>query len=255
MLCCTTLVAACGGGLLEPKYEYEEEIYLDLDGSATLNVNASVPALVALHGADLPTDPRARLDRAKVRALFAAPGCGDDGVSRETCSPALSLSRRAGRRFVHVSLEVPDVRQLSAVKPFSWSKYQFTRNADRVDYQQMVAGPSAPKPIAGKPEVGDVGWGGEEIVAFRMHVPSEVLFHNSAAGVRRGNIVEWEQSLSSRLRGEPLELRVQMAPDSILFNTLLLFGSTVVAAIVTFAVVIWWVARRGRNNGISESAA
>jgi hypothetical protein len=254
VLCCSTLVAACGG-LLKPKYEYEEEIYLDLDGSATLNVNASVPALVALHGADLPTDPRARLDRDKVRALFASPGCGDDVAFREACSPTLSVSRRDGRRFVHVSLEVSDVRELSAVKPLSWSKYQFTRNADRVDYQQMVGGASAPKPIADKSEVGDVGWDGGEVVAFRMHVPSEVLFHNSAAGVRRGNIVEWEQALSSRLRGEPLELRVQMAPDSILFNTLLLFGSTVVAAIVTFALVIWWVARRGRNGGMSESAA
>ena len=87
VLCCTTLVAACGGGLLEPKYEYEEEIYLDLDGSATLNVNASVPALVALHGADLPTDPRARLDRDKVRALFTAPSCH---FFRYTFSPIFS---------------------------------------------------------------------------------------------------------------------------------------------------------------------
>ena len=254
VLCCSTLAAACGGGLFKPKYEYEEEVYLDLDGSATLNVNASVPALVALHGVDLPTDPRARLDRDQVRALFERPG-----------SPvSLSVSRRDGRRFVHVSLEVPDVRELSAVKPFSWSKYQFTRDNDRVDYQQVVGSASATA-TADKPEVGSVGWDGEEVVAFRMHVPSEVLFHNSPADVRRGNIVEWEQALSSRLRGEPLELRVQMAPESILFNTLLLFGSTVVAAAGTFALAIWWIARlgrrsggeggRGRRGGVPESAA
>jgi hypothetical protein len=255
VLCCSTLVPACGGSLLEPKYEYEEEVYLDLDGSATLNVNASVPALVALHGADLPTDPRARLDRDKVRALFTSAGCGDDVVFREACSPTLSVSRRDGRRFVHVSLDVPDVRQLSAVTPFSWSKYQFTRGNDRVDYQQVVGPPSALRASGGKPDIADVGWEGGEVVAFRMHVPSEILFHNSSAGVRRGNIVEWEQPLSSRLRGEPLELRVQMAPDSILFNTLLLFGSTIAAAIFTFAGVIWWIARRGRTSPASESAA
>ena len=248
------LAAACGGGLFKPKYEYEEEVYLDLDGSATLNVNASVPALVALHGADLPTDPRARLDRDRVRALFERPG-----------SPvSLSVSRRDGRRFVHVSVEVADVRQLSSIQPFSWSQYQFTRDTDRVDYQQVVGSASA-EAAAGKPDVGNVGWDGEEIVAFRMHVPSEILFHNSPAGVRRGNIVEWEQPLSSRLSGEPLELRVQMAPESILFNTLLLFGSAVAAAAGAFALAIWWIARlgrrsggeggRGRPGGVSEPAA
>jgi hypothetical protein len=252
VLCGSTLVSACGGGLFKPKYEYEEEVYLDLDGSATLNVNASVPALVALHGVDLPTDPRARLDRSQVRALFERPG-----------SPvSLSVSRRDGRRFVHVSVEVADVRQLSSIQPFAWSKYQFTRDNDRVDYQQVVGSASAD---ADTPEVNNVGWDGEEVVAFRMHVPSEILFHNSPLGVRRGNIVEWEQTLSERVRGEPLELRVQMAPESILFNTLLLFGSTVVAAAGAFALAIWWIARpgrrgggdggRGRQGGVSESAA
>ena len=37
-------------GVLSRKYEYEEDIYLALDGSATVYVNAAVPALVALRG-------------------------------------------------------------------------------------------------------------------------------------------------------------------------------------------------------------
>ena len=41
------LLSACGGRLVKKQYEYEEELYLGLDGAATLNVNASVPALVA----------------------------------------------------------------------------------------------------------------------------------------------------------------------------------------------------------------
>ncbi len=90
----------------------EEEIYLDVDGSATVNVNASVPALVALRGADLPVDPLARLDRDDVRAFFSGPGAE---VTR------VSLSRRAGRRFVHVSIDVADVRRLPKVPPFAWS--------------------------------------------------------------------------------------------------------------------------------------
>ena len=67
------LLTACGVNPLSRKYEYEEEVFLDLDGSATMYVNASVPALVALRGAKLPIDPGARLDRAVVRDLYASP--------------------------------------------------------------------------------------------------------------------------------------------------------------------------------------
>lgn len=237
VLCCSAIAAACSGRVLKPQYEYEEELYLGLDGSATLNLNASVPALVALHGVDLPTDARARLDRDRVRALFAHP---DGDVT-------LSTSRRGGRRFVHVSVQVEDVRRLAQIRPFSWSTYGLERDSDRIDFNQVVGRSSAR-------EVGDIGWDGTEIVAFRMHVPSEILFHNSSADVRRGNILEWEQPLSARTRGEPLELRVQMAPESILYTTLLLFGSTILAAALTFAGVLWWIARRGRDTDAAESA-
>ena len=199
VLCCSVIAAACSGRVLKPQYEYEEELYLDLDGSATLNLNASVPALVALHGADLPTDARARLDRDRVRALFAYPGS----------DVTLSTSRRDGRRFVHVSVQVDDVRRLAQIRMFGWSTYDFRRDSDRIDFNQVV-GPSRGR------DVGDVGWDGTELIAFRMHLPSEILFHNSSADVRRGNILEWEQTLSARSGGEPLELRVQMAPESIL---------------------------------------
>ena len=220
---------AGSGGLLKQQYEYEEELYLALDGSATLNVNASVASLVALRGADLPIDPHARIDRAQVRALYAGGGA----------DPIVSLSRRDGRRFVHVSVNVDDVRQLSRIAPLAWSTYRFDRGNDSVEYRQAVGAPS------GKP-VGDVGWTGNEVVAFRMHVPSKIEFHNTPSHrIERGNILEWEQPLRERMAGTPLELRVQMQPQSILANTLLLFGSMVVAAAVVFGLVIWWVARRG----------
>ena len=63
--------AACGGGFIKKQYEYEEELYLALDGSATVYLNASVPALVALRGVDLPIDPKQLLDRQSIRAIFA----------------------------------------------------------------------------------------------------------------------------------------------------------------------------------------
>ena len=233
LVCCAAFAAACAGGpggVFKKEYEYEEELYLSLDGSATLNLNASVPALVALHGFDLPLDPRARLDRNKVRALFAGPGVT---VTR------VSLSRRNGRRFVHLGMKVDDVRRLPRVAPFAWSSYRFERHGDEMDYLQVV-GKSAAKPV------GDVGWTGRELVAFRMHIPSRIPWHNATDHtVQRGNIVAWEQPLTDRLQGVPLDIEVHMEPKSILYSTLLLFGATIVAAALTFAVILWWVIKRG----------
>ena len=230
------LAAACGR-IGAKRYEYEEELYLALDGSATLNVNASVPALVALRGAALPLDASKRLDRDQVRGLFAAPGV----------TPSVNVSRRDGRRFVHVSLEVDRLDRLAHVPALAWSRYRFERDADVVEYRQTIG------PAAGS-AVGEVGWTGEEIVAFRMHVPSEILFHNTPSRQQdRGNILSWEQPLAARLQGEPLELRVRMEPESILYTTLLLFGATIVAAALTFAVILWWMARRARGAHLAES--
>ena len=52
--------AACGGGGLFRPYEYEEDVYLSLDGTATIYVNASLAALNALRGTSFDTKPGAR---------------------------------------------------------------------------------------------------------------------------------------------------------------------------------------------------
>jgi hypothetical protein len=230
--------AACGGGILKPEYEYEEELYLSLDGSAQANVNASVAALVALRGADLNADPRARVDRAEIRALFGGPGVK---VSTPT------FSRRDGRRFVHVRLNVRDLRELARVAPLSWSTYRFDRKADTFEYRQVVGASAAAASAA-------VGFTGSELVAFRVHVPSEITWHNTPSHkVERGNILVWTQPLAERLKGEPVDLEVHMQPETILYKTLMLFASTVVAAAAAFALVIWWVMRRGGDPEMAES--
>lgn len=222
------LSTACGR-LLKKDYEYEEELYLALDGSATLNVNASVASLAALRGLDLPVQPDARVDRERVRALFSAPGV----------TPTVSLSRRDGRRFVHVSIDVDDVRDLPRLAPFAWSTYRFDRRDDIFDYRQVVGAPA-------RRDVGDVGWTGQELVAFRMHVPSKIPFHNAPSKtIERGNILEWEQALAERLQGTPVDIEVQMQSSSILSQTLILFAGTVAAAALTMGAIIWWVVRRG----------
>jgi hypothetical protein len=211
------------------KYEYEEEVFLSLDGSATVYVNASVPALVALHGFQLPLDPNARLDRIVVRDLYNTPVSTVESVT---------TSRREGRRYVHLRLHVPDMRRLNEAAPFAWSTYRFLEADAGFEFGQQMAG------AAGR-DVGDVGWEGDELVAVRLHLPSRVDFHNSPARtVERGNIIVWQQPLAERVKGVPLDIAARMEKDSILFRTLALFGSMAVLVVLTFTGVIWFVKTR-----------
>jgi hypothetical protein len=228
-----SLAAGCAGGGLFRQYEYEEDIYLSLDGTATVYVNSSVAALNALRGTALDTSPTARLDRDAIRQFYTTP------VTRVT---QVSQSRRNGRRFVHVRLDVDDVRRLGVTPPFQWSRYEFKREDNLYVYLQTL-GASANK------SVGDVGWKGDELVAFRLHLPSKIAYHNAGVeNFKRGNILVWEQGLSDRLHGKQLVLDARMQTESILYRTLLLFGATFLAVAATFAIVIVAVLRGGRKR-------
>lgn len=231
-----TVETGCGD-VMARKYEYEEDVYLALDGSATVYVNAAVPALVALRGAPLPLDPSARLDRNDVRAYYQGPGVRVASVS---------ASRREGRRYVHLRLDVDDIRRLSTLPPFAWSSYGLVdREGVRVFTQQL--GPSTGQPA------GDVGWNGDELVAIRLHLPSRVPFHNAPSRtIDRGNIITWDQPLTARMKGEPLAIEVHMERESILFQTLTLFGGMALLALATLALAVWWVWRKGRTESATR---
>ena len=241
VLCLLVTMSACTvTSTLFRQYEYEEEIYLSLDGSATVYVNSSLPALNALRGTNFDISPAARVDVDAVRAYFSSPA---------TRVIRVSQSRRNNRRFVHVRLEVDDITKLSGVAPFAWSKYRFTRDGDQFNYLQTVGAPAA-KPV------GDVGWNGREIVAFRLHLPSKIRYHNTGREVGRGNILVWEQLLKDRLKNVPVVyaekgdgvLDARMDAQSILYTTLFLFGMTFVVVAVVFVAIILWIVRRGRNE-------
>ena len=237
------VMSACSGGTasLFRQYEYEEEIYLSLDGRATVYVNASIPALNALRGTTFDASPATRVDTAAVRAYYSTPA---------TRVVRVTQSRRDNRRFVHVRLDVEDITKLGDVAPFAWSKYQFTREGNLYRYLQTIGA------AAGK-DVGNVGWSGREIVAFRLHLPSKIRYHNTRHDVGRGNILVWEQSMADRLRSVPVvydanggngALDARMDAQSILYTTLWLFGITFVAVAIVFGGVIWWVVRRGAGE-------
>src|SRR3954452_9512979 len=108
----SVIIAACGGSTasLFRQYEYEEEVYLSVDGTATVYVNSSLAALNVLRRTDFDRNPAAGVDTAAARAYVTGPGAR---VTRVT------QSRRSGRRYVHVRLDVDDIRLLGGLAPFS----------------------------------------------------------------------------------------------------------------------------------------
>jgi len=245
-------VAACGvPNPLGPEYEYEEDLTLSMDGSATLVVNTSILALDALKGFDLNPDLAARTDqlRDRVRALYESPY---DSVGR------ISTWTRRGRRFVGIHLSIPDIRQLPRAAPFAGVRYELRPDgAEMVIFRETLSKP--PPPARPVPQ-----WRGDEIVAFRLHLPARIRYQNSryldggeSRPASRGNIVTWEQRLQQRLGGKPVAyaedrtpdvMEVRMDRESILYRTLWLFGIAFAAALLVLAVLIWLTMRKGRDE-------
>jgi hypothetical protein len=233
-------ISACAGWWpFGAHYEYEEQVYLSVDGRASVVVDASLPALVALRG--LPIDPAlsSSIDRDGIRRVLESSGCTVDSVSRPWT--------RLGRRFVQMQIAIADVRQPQPCGLLAWSSYSLTSiDPDGLEYQQTV-GPSAKTTAPSA-----AAWDGTELVAFKLHAPSRIRYQNvkrldgTNGTYERGNILTWEQRLSDRLAGTPVAMDVKMDATSILHTTLWLFAGAFAAAVLLLVIVIWLVFRRGR---------
>ena len=181
--------------------EYEEQLYLAVDGSATVVVDASLPALVraARRERSIPhrTDP-------PIVQPFA--GCMRARAARSTVS---RLWDRRGRRFVQIQVSANDIRTLlkcallCLVGVFAGADIRMTRQ--RLKYLPDLGPPAGTDP-------GAVNWDGSELVAFKVHAPSRIRFHNvkkldgTDGAHERGNILTWEQTLADRRAGRPLTM-------------------------------------------------
>lgn len=224
--------------LLGREYEYEEDVTLTVDGAATINVNASLASLVVLRGLALDVNPRVKFEPDKIRAAFEAAGCT---VTRVSSTPWI----REGRRFVQIRMDLPNIRDAAKCGVLAWSQYAFFEDGDLLAYRQTV----------GMPAVGDakgVNWKGNEIVAFKLHLPSKIKSHNvrdiethETVPPERGNILTWEQWLKDRRIGTPLVMEMTMERNSILYRTMWLFGGALIAALAVMGGLVVWTMRRG----------
>jgi hypothetical protein len=224
------LVTALRGCLT---YEYEHEIWLQVDGSGVVHVTGRPALWTAFKSLPLDeSDPEAM--KAAARKLFAESGLD---VRRVT------VTKRRGHVYLFVSAAFKDVNRISYTRAFPDLRVGLRREDGRL----MLDG-SWQRPIEALPGAG-AEKDGDGLMAVRLHLPSRVYSHRRAAdGVERGNILSWRQETASALEGGRLEFGASMDERSILSSTVMLFAGAVVLAVVLLAIALWAVVRQGRKD-------
>jgi hypothetical protein len=222
------LVTALRGCLT---YEYEHEIWLQVDGSGVVYVTGRPALWTAFKSLPLDENDPDAMKKA-VRQLFEESGLD---VRRVT------VTKRRGHRYLFVSAAFKDVNRISYTRAFPDLRVGLRREDGRL----MMDG-SWQRPIEALP-------GGEKdregLVAVRFHLPSKVYSHRNAAdGVERGNILGWREDTAAALDGGRLDFGATMDERSILSSTVMLFAGAVVLAVVLLSVALWAVVRQGRKD-------
>jgi len=222
------LVTALRGCLT---YEYEHEIWLQVDGSGVVNVTGRPGLWTAFKSLPLDeSDPEAM--KATARKLFE-----DSGLQVRR----VTVTKRRGHRYLFVSATFKDVNRISYTRAFPDLRVGLRREDGR-----LIMDGSWQRPIEALP-------GGEKdkdgLMAVRFHLPSRVYSHRHAAdGVERGNILGWRQDTAAALEGGRLDFGATMDERSILSSTVMLFAGAVVLAVVLLSVALWAVVRQGRKD-------
>jgi len=212
-------------------YEYEHEIWLQVNGSGAVNVTGRPALWTALKNLPLDQNDPEAMKRA-ARDLFERSGLA---VRRVT------VTKRHGHIYLFVSAEFEDVNRISYTPAFPDLRLGLRREGGRLHLDG-----SWQRPIEALPG----GDGDREgLMAVRFHLPSKVYGHRRAAdGVERGNILGWRQETAAALDGGRLEFGAEMDERSILSSTVLLFAGAVVLAVLLLAVALWAVVRQGRKD-------
>jgi len=214
-------------------YEYEHELWLNVDGSGTVNVTARPElwaAMKGLTGAQAADPDQAR---AAVRSVFESSGLR---VQRVT------LTHRRGRPYIFVAASFDDVNRLAGTPAFPDLELSLRRVGEHL---RLDGAWRRPPGLPDPPPAARDG-----LMAVRFHLPSKVYSHRNAfGGVERGNIVGWRETVTEALAGRPLEIGADLDARSILLSTVGLFAAAILAAGTLVAAILFLVVRAGRAAG------
>ena len=212
-------------------YEYEHEIWLQVNGSGTVNVTGRPALWTAFKSLPLDEADPEGMKRA-ARNLFERSGLQ---VKR------ITITKRRGHRYLFVSADFGDVNRISYTPAFPDLRVGLRREGGRLRLDGSWQRPL--EALAGGAD------DREGLMAVRFHLPSKVYGHRRAAdGVERGNILGWRQETAAALDGGRLDLGADMDERSILSSTVMLFAGAVVLAAVLLALALWAVVRQGRKD-------
>lgn len=207
-------------------YEFDQELWLRVDGSGTVNVTGRPELWSAFKDAGAPDS----LTPEALRSLFERSGLRVREATR---------TRRDGRPYLFVSADFDDVNRLGGSPAFPDLVIGLRREGEELVLEGRWAAVATRDPPEARPD---------ELVAIRFHLPARIHSHRNAAdGVERGNIVSWRQSLGAALAGEPLEFGARMEDTSILRTTLLVFLGAGAVGLGLVGVGLWLFWRRGRR--------
>lgn len=215
-------------------YEYEEEIFLEVDGSGRIRVSGSSEILTALHELDR---TGASSTAAAMSSRFDAPGLEIESV-RET--------ERDGRRFVHVQGTFAAWNGLCRHPAFAERDCRLESTDDEA-LQLLFGLPASPTSL---PD----GVDDDAPLALRFHFPSTVSYHNSPGGIERGNIIEWERTAAEHFGGADLVVEATFERRSVLATTVVVLGMAIAAVVLSVALALFLMVRKGRRQLALEAA-
>jgi hypothetical protein len=208
-------------------YEYEEEVFLEADGSGRLRVSGSKEILQAVHGLD-------RADPSAIRSCFEGEGIEVSSI-RET--------ERDRRAFLHVEARFEDWNRLCLSPIFHRRRCRLEIGEDEVALES-----SLPAPVRQAPGILP-----DAILALRFHLPGTVRFHNVPERIERGNILSWEISTRDYFRGEALVAEARFDRQTILRRTIWMLLAAVSAVLAAIVLSILLMVRRGRRELETEA--
>ncbi|HEY7697580.1 MAG TPA: hypothetical protein VIE88_04150 [Vicinamibacteria bacterium] len=209
-------------------YEYEEEVFLEIDGSGEIRMSGSKEAVAALHGID-----QATIESAK--ELF-------EGEGVQILSALETMRER--RKFVHVRARFSDWEKLCRLPAFRDRGCRLAKETDALALELSLPSPRTAVPESLDPQA---------LLALRYHFPSSIRYHDSPGDVERGNILSWKRTVREHFAGRPLDLHVRFDRRTILAATVRILGlalGLVLASIGTGLVVML---RKGRRQIRTES--
>ena len=218
-------------------YEYEEEVFLEVDGSGRLRVSGSSEILQALNG----LNGLNRTDGGSMSSMtsrFEGPGFELDSV-RE--------SEREGRKFVHVQGRFADWNELCAHPAFADRECRL----DVTDDDELELYLTLPRPEGDIPE----GVSPDAPLALRFHFPSTVHYHNSRSDIERGNIIGWERTASEHFDAPELVVEARFERRSVLATTVVTLGTAIAVILFLVALALLLMVRKGRRQLALEADA